>query len=124
MRRQISRGDVSLLILAAAGPKHGPQATLGDQRLDGGWRDVEHAGLRVERGGRHRGGRTEMADDKADLRIGEPLRDLGSVLWIIAVVARHDARRSTEEAAGRVGIRHRLLDAKADLVSEDGIGPA
>jgi hypothetical protein len=47
-------GDGALLVVAAADAQHVPQLALGEDRVGGGWRDLQHVRLGVSLGSRDR----------------------------------------------------------------------
>ena len=104
-------GDRALLVVAAAGAEHVPQAALGDLRVGGGRRDHQDAVLLIDFRGRDGDARVEVADDELDAVADELVGDRDALLGIGDVVADLERDLLAEDAAGGVDVVDGLLGA-------------
>src|SRR6185369_4030965 len=106
----------TLLVVTTAGAEDVPHVALGDLRIGGGGRDLQHAVFLVDLGRRHGHAGVEVTDHELHAFAGELVGDRDAFLRIGAIIARrgeHDLL--PEDAAGRVDVGDGLLDAVAQL---------
>src|SRR6266571_4110653 len=107
--RNVFGGDQALLIVAAADARHVPELALGEQRIGGGRRDLQHVAVGIGFRRRDRRRRTIVARDEREFRAGELFRDRARLLGIAGIVADFQCQLLAEYASRRVEIRHRLF---------------
>jgi hypothetical protein len=114
-------GDDALLVVAAADAKHVVLAFLGQLRVGGGRRDLQHALLLVDLGGRDRGARAEVPGHEGDSLRHELVGDRHGLLRIAGVVADAEHQLFAQDAAGRVEVGHGHFRAAPHLLAEGGV---
>ncbi len=108
----------ALLVVAPADAENVPQAALGDARIGGRRRDLQDAVVLQNLGGGHGDAGIEVADDEFHAVGREFVGDRHAFLRIAAVVADAELDLLAEDAARRVDVIDRLLDALLELGAE------
>src|SRR6185503_556497 len=112
---EVLRDRRALLVVAAHHAELRLEALLGQLGVGGRAGDDRDAGLAVDRRGRNRGARVEVADHAGDLRVDQLLRDGGADLGIGLVVFA-DEHELDGLAADLDALRVRFLDREARAV--------
>src|SRR5262249_61526625 len=113
-------GDSTLLVVAAANAGDIPELALGEQRVGGSRRNLQHVtfGIGFRRRDRRRG--AIVSGHERNFRAGEFFGDGTRLFGIAGVIAHLQGKLLAENAAGGIDVVHRLFGAVLHLPAECG----
>jgi hypothetical protein len=115
-------GYLALLVITTDETEDPGKALLGQQRVGGGGRNVEHVVRLVDGRGGDRRARAEVAGDEHDPVRDQLAGDRNALLGVAVVVPLHDPHLLAQHAAPRIQLRDGGLNPEQQLLAVPGVG--